>query len=664
VNEALRSFEQYLKRRYRESTTPKHYISDLKIFIGVIGDKVPEKVTAADIDAFIDRQIAAGLSPTTINRRLATIRTFFEYLAVEESGSRRSNPVIWRRHGLNAGERLPRDVPDHDVAKLFAAIADTRDLAMFGLMVGAGLRVGEVSDLRLDSLQAPARPEGLARVRVLGKRRKERIVWCTPSLWKALSNWLAVRPDADSDNLFLNQRGHPITVSGIQYRLRQHCQTAGLVLTCHQLRHTFARRLAEKGMPIDSLARLLGHKQLDVTQRYIDGAEPTLRADFAAAMAHLESTLQSDVSPATLSQTSLQQMTPKMSLPPSPSPTAPQAELLKIRHRLEELPSWLADAIDSYVTANWPSWPPHRAYLNSLAMFNGMRRIWAWLDKHRSIKSWDTFRRADLDAWLTARCQDDISEDSIRAELSLVRTLLRFLDTRDYPLDAGLFRVQLPREKRRRLPRYLPEDDYRRLEQVVLDQTQEDTFDACFDRVFFLMLAHTGMRISEMLNLRLDDLDLSNGSLAIRDTKLRWDRVMYLTPPLHRALDRYLRRRADRTAARDCDYVFVLRKCPPCGRAIRSRLHAYGDLAGVHVTPHQLRHTFATRLLNQGLPIHSLRRLLGHKYLTSTQRYAHVYDETLYRQFQEAMSQLEPIAVEDWPGTQKVPLTLDAKEMG
>lgn len=283
-------------------------------------------------------------------------------------------------------------------------------------------------------------------------------------------------------------------------------------------------------------------------------------------------------------------------------------------------------------------------------MFNGMRRLWIWLDEHRAVNNWDTLRRADLEAWVTALSQRGISEDSIRAELSLVRTLLRFLQARDYSLAPGLFRVQLPREKRRKLPRYLPEGDYRRLEQVILDQTRPDTFDACFDHVCFLMLAHTGVRISEMLNLRLRDLDLTTATATIRDSKLRRDRIVYLTPPLRKALDRYLKHRPKSS---NCDYVFVLRKCPPAGRSIRTRLHKYGDLAGVQVTPHQLRHTLATRLLNQGMPIHSLRKLLGHKYLTSTQRYAQVYDETLYRQFREAMSQLEAIAIEDWPGLER-----------
>jgi hypothetical protein len=62
------------------------------------------------------------------------------------------------------------------------------------------------------------------------------------------------------------------------------CQQAQVELTCHQLRHTFARRLAEQGMPIDSLAKLLGHQSIQTTQLYIDGADPTVRHDFLTAL--------------------------------------------------------------------------------------------------------------------------------------------------------------------------------------------------------------------------------------------------------------------------------------------------------------------------------------------------------------------------------------------
>src|SRR5688572_4796258 len=142
MQQACLRFEQYLKRRFGQSSTRKHYLSDLNIFITFIGDKAPDAVTSADIDRFVDQQIAAGLSPSTINRRLSCLHSFFECLAGEQPEQPWPNPVVNRRHHLKLGAHLPRDASDSDVARLFAVIQAERDQAMFDLMIGAGLRVG------------------------------------------------------------------------------------------------------------------------------------------------------------------------------------------------------------------------------------------------------------------------------------------------------------------------------------------------------------------------------------------------------------------------------------------------------------------------------------------------------------------------------------------
>ena len=291
MNQPYRRFLQYVKRRFGPSSTLKHYSSDIHIFIGVVGDKAPEEVTVEDIDHFIEHQIAAGMSPMTINRRLSCIHSCFEFLAGEDPARDWPNPVGSRRHHLKTGKHLPRDVSDQDVTRLFSVIDDTRDQAIFGLMVGAGLRVGEVAALRLDSVEAPTEPVTLARLRVEGKGRKERVVWLSPSLWEVLQTWLRERPQMETDVLFVNRWGRPISISGIQFRLKQYSKEVGVTLSCHRLRHTFARRLVENGLPVDSLAKLLGHSQLKTTQRYIDGADPTVRADFTQAMAGLDTLL-------------------------------------------------------------------------------------------------------------------------------------------------------------------------------------------------------------------------------------------------------------------------------------------------------------------------------------------------------------------------------------
>jgi len=156
------------------------------------------------------------------------------------------------------------------------------------------------------------------------------------------------------------------------------------------------------------------------------------------------------------------------------------------------------------------------------------------------------------------------------------------------------------------------------------------------------------MRLSELLALGLDDLDLAAERAIVRGSKPGHDRVVFLTPALVEALYRYLGRRPELPNE---ERVFVLHQRSPTPRTIQRRLRKYGNKAGVDVSPHKLRRTLATRLLNQGMPIHSLRKLLGHQHLNTTQIYARIYDQTLYRQFREATDRLEGLAVDGWPQT-------------
>ena len=153
--------------------------------------------------------------------------------------------------------------------------------------------------------------------------------------------------------------------------------------------------------------------------------------------------------------------------------------------------------------------------------------------------------------------------------------------------------------------------------------------------------------MSELLDLRLADVNLAAGYAFVRGGKPGRDRVVYLTPPLVQALKRYLSQRAE---VADHDEVFILHQRSPCADVIRKHLDEYAVPLGLRVTPHQLRHTMATRLVNQGMPIQSLRKLLGHQRLDTTQLYAQIYDQTLYHQFTQAMGCLEGIAVAQWPG--------------
>jgi len=631
MNEAIERFGSYLRRRYADRSTPKHYLSDLSLFARLVGGKRPDQVSVQDVDCFVDQQVSQGLRPATINRRLAALRTFFEFLSAEEPDREWPNPVIWRRHGIKQGSHLPRDASDKDVERLFAAMNDGRDRAIFGLMVGAGLRVGEVATARLPDLEAPSVPDQMASLRVCGKGNKERMVWLIPQLYATVQAWLQERPASGFDHLFLNQHRRPLSVAGIQYRLQQHCEAAEVKLTCHQLRHTFARRLAEQEMPVESLSKLMGHAQVQTTQVYIAGADPNLRAAFARAMAQLENAPER---PPTITM-----FEPK----PRPRPErADPAELAACLTMFDHLPTWLQESLRVYLPWRWRNWQPHLARQHARRLAYHLRRAWEWLLSNQALSGWSDLQRSDLEAWLSARQEEGISASTRTKELSEMQTFLRFVVEQDIPLTANLFRVAYP-ERSEPLPRYLSENEYCRLEQVVLEQTADDTLVATRDRAWFFTLAHTGVRLSELANLRLGDL--GGGRLIVRGGKNARDRVVYLTPILTEALQRYL---SHRGAAED-DHLWLDDGRPLKDYRVRYRLKCWGKLCGVSASPHRLRHTLATRLINRGMSLESLRKLLGHKHLRTTQQYARVYDVTVREQFETAMTKIVGIAASDWP---------------
>ena len=85
MKQAIEQFEQYIKSRYPNSSTARHYVHDVRLFNQLIG-KTPRAVTREDVDRFVEEQLKRGLAATTVNRRLAALHEFFEYLAAETSG--------------------------------------------------------------------------------------------------------------------------------------------------------------------------------------------------------------------------------------------------------------------------------------------------------------------------------------------------------------------------------------------------------------------------------------------------------------------------------------------------------------------------------------------------------------------------------------------------
>lgn len=279
----IERFVNWTRRRSPGVRTWKDYGYDLRFFAQVVGDRPPNTLNFHDIDLFVAVQSAKGFKASTINRRLASVVALYAFLAAEDDGL--ACPVHARRHMLRQPQRLPRPVPEPDLQAFFAAITDPRDLAMFLLMLRCGLRIAEVANLQLVDLYLD---ETFPRIVVRGKGSKERAVYLSLQAERALRTYLLERPLAASEFVFLSYLQDGLSTTAIHKRLMRYRERAGLVLSAHRLRHSFANALLNADVPITSIQKLMGHRWIESTQTYVVANDQRVCADYYAACVKIE----------------------------------------------------------------------------------------------------------------------------------------------------------------------------------------------------------------------------------------------------------------------------------------------------------------------------------------------------------------------------------------
>ena len=279
----INQFVNWVRRRSPSARTWKDYGFDLHFFAQVSGDVPLKEVSFHQVDAFICQQSEQGFKPTTINRRLAAIIALYAFYADEDDEL--LCPVIPKRHHMREPRRLPRPVQEADLRKFFAVIKSARDLAMFTLMLRCGLRISEVASLQLVDLFLE---EDYPRLLVRGKGARERSVYLSPQARRVLQNYLLERPLAADDHVFLSYQGKGMSTTAIHLRLKRYREKAGLELTAHQLRHSFANDLLNAEVPITTIQKLMGHRWIESTQTYVVANDRQVREDYYAASQRLE----------------------------------------------------------------------------------------------------------------------------------------------------------------------------------------------------------------------------------------------------------------------------------------------------------------------------------------------------------------------------------------
>jgi integrase/recombinase XerC len=212
---------------------------------------------------------------------------------------------------------------------------------------------------------------------------------------------------------------------------------------------------------------------------------------------------------------------------------------------------------------------------------------------------------------------------TIARKLASIRSLFRFLVREEIVEDNPAADMRTPR-KEKRLPGVMDEKQVRRL----IEQPDTDTFLGLRDRAILEMLYSTGMRASELVGANIDDVDMIGEVIRVRG-KRKKERLSHLGSYACAAIRDYLEERSYHPKAMSFDkHALVINRFGTrlSARSLRRLLNKYFKQAGLrlHVTPHTLRHTFATHLLNHGADLRSVQELLGHASLQSTQIYTHV----------------------------------------
>jgi integrase/recombinase XerD len=273
----------------RSPRTVDAYRRDLSSLAGHLEAPVGTATTES-LETWVASMRAAGLSPSTIARRIAAARSYYRHQLL--LGARRNNPAA----ELDAPRRvrkLPRTLSPSESERLIEAANGTmpramRDRALVELMYGAGLRVSEAVGLARTSVDIDARI-----VRVIGKGDKERIVPLGRPAAEAVRRYLALgRPHLDRrhrPDLFLNARGGALTRAGAFLILRKLAEKAGLEperVHPHLLRHSFATHLLEGGADLRSVQEMLGHADLSTTERYTHVSDRRRRETYFSAHPH------------------------------------------------------------------------------------------------------------------------------------------------------------------------------------------------------------------------------------------------------------------------------------------------------------------------------------------------------------------------------------------
>ena len=266
LRDAHEQFKNFLKEKKHSASTIVAYGKDIDQLVSFL-EELPKhqvhEVKKEDLETFLAKMAKQGYTPKSISRKINSTRTFYRFLKINEYIT--DDPSLLVSHPRY--ELAPPRIltPTEYRALRDAARNDPRMFAVIELLLQTGIRIGELANLRLSDVT----PEGI-RIRAYEKH-EERIVPLNKPAKEALDRYLDVRPKVKEERIFITKSGKPFLIRNIRTAIERYFRLAEIRnAKVNDLRHTFVAHHLKHGVSLLVLSKILGHKRLSTTERYLD----------------------------------------------------------------------------------------------------------------------------------------------------------------------------------------------------------------------------------------------------------------------------------------------------------------------------------------------------------------------------------------------------------
>lgn len=268
-NEAERGLAENTILAYRRDLT------DFCDFINTKGIDEISKIDRNDINHYIKFLRDKKLKPTSIVRKIAAIRGWFSWLTI--NGDLKSDPALTIEHP-KISKRLPKVLTIEEIQSILKENMTLTEHVMFELLYACGLRVSELTTIKLNDIDTKARF-----LKCLGKGSKERIIPICKSACETVQKYLKERDyivkkfNLKTKNLIINPNGKSITRQEVYVFIKKVSEKIGKKASPHTIRHSFATHLLENGADLRIVQELLGHSDVSTTQLYTHVSKQRLK---------------------------------------------------------------------------------------------------------------------------------------------------------------------------------------------------------------------------------------------------------------------------------------------------------------------------------------------------------------------------------------------------